>query len=103
MKFAGVSNTSRIYKRGIRFCTGTGLGAALSTCLQSPDWFLIWVGSEQEKTFGPTISGLINHYLGPERVLLWDSKARGGRPNSMKIIKEVWDYWKAEGNHQLRP
>ncbi|KAF5380557.1 hypothetical protein D9615_004706 [Tricholomella constricta] len=38
MKFAGVSNTSTLYKRGIRVCTGTGLGAALSTCLQSPDW-----------------------------------------------------------------
>ena len=33
-QFAGVSNTSKLYKRGIRFCTGTGLGAALSTCLQ---------------------------------------------------------------------
>jgi hypothetical protein len=37
-KFAGVSNTSTLYKRGIRICTGTGLGAALSTCIQSPDW-----------------------------------------------------------------
>lgn len=33
-QFAGVSNTSTLYKRGIRVCTGTGLGAALSTCLQ---------------------------------------------------------------------
>lgn len=33
-QFAGVSNTSKLYKRGIRVCTGTGLGAALSTCLQ---------------------------------------------------------------------
>ena len=33
-QFAGVSNTSALYKRGIRVCTGTGLGAALSTCLQ---------------------------------------------------------------------
>ena len=97
LKFAGVSNTSTLYKRGVRICTGTGIGAALSTCIQSPNWFLIWIGSEQEKTFGPTISGLINRHLGPERVLLWDSKARGGRPNSMKIIKEVYDYWKAEG------
>ena len=32
--FAGVSHTSTLYKRGIRVCTGTGLGAALSTCLQ---------------------------------------------------------------------
>ena len=37
-QFAGVSNTSTLYKRGIRICTGTGLGAALSTCIQSPDW-----------------------------------------------------------------
>ena len=33
-QFAGVSHTSTLYKRGIRVCTGTGLGAALSTCLQ---------------------------------------------------------------------
>ena len=95
LKFAGVSNTSTLYKRGIRICTGTGLGAALSTCLQSPYWFLIWIGSDQEKTFGPTISGLIHRHLEPERLasfyksavtgllnlinryLLWDSKARG--------------------------
>ena len=33
-QFAGVSNTSTLYKRGIRVCTGTGIGAALSTCIQ---------------------------------------------------------------------
>ena len=33
-QFAGVSNSSTLYKRGIRVCTGTGLGASLSTCLQ---------------------------------------------------------------------
>ena len=119
-QFAGVSNTSALYKRGIRVCTGTGLGAALSTCLQvrtpfdgdlfsshglcfdvraqigefllarrsalSPDpkilmincdRYLIWIGSDQEKTFGPTISGLIHRNLGPERLTLWDSKKRG--------------------------
>ena len=37
-QFAGVSNTSTLYKRGVRICTGTGIGAALSTCIQSPDW-----------------------------------------------------------------
>ncbi|PFH52108.1 hypothetical protein AMATHDRAFT_140692 [Amanita thiersii Skay4041] len=95
LKFAGVSNTSNLYKRGIRVCTGTGLGAALSTCLQSPDWYLIWIGSDQEKTFGPTIAGLI-HKLGHERYLLWDSKKMGGRPDTMKLIKEAYAYWKAE-------
>jgi len=96
LKFAGVSNTSAIYKRGIRICTGTGIGAALSTCLQSPYWYLIWIGSEQEKTFGPTISGLIHKHIAPERLLLWDSKARGGRPDSIKILKEAYAYWDAE-------
>ena len=38
-QFAGVSNTSTLYKRGIRICTGTGIGAALSTCIQSPYWY----------------------------------------------------------------
>ncbi|EGO26239.1 hypothetical protein SERLADRAFT_367830 [Serpula lacrymans var. lacrymans S7.9] len=93
LKFAGVSNTSALYKRGIRVCTGTGLGAALSTCLQL---YLIWIGSDQEKTFGPTISGLIHRHLGPERVTLWDSKQRGGRPDIMKLLKEIYDSWQAE-------
>ena len=97
LKFAGVSNTSTLYKRGIRICTGTGLGAALSTCLQSPYWYLIWIGSDQEKTFGPTIATLIHRHLGPERLLLWDSKQRGGRPDTIKILKEAYHYWQAEG------
>ncbi|THH33074.1 hypothetical protein EUX98_g1158 [Antrodiella citrinella] len=111
LKFAGVSNTSTLYKRGIRVCTGTGLGAALSTCLQSPDCalpsisaltqdlycrYLIWIGSDQEKTFGPTISGLIHRHIGPERMCLWDSKARGGRPDVMKLVKETYYSWGAE-------
>ncbi|KAF8478297.1 hypothetical protein JB92DRAFT_3086022 [Gautieria morchelliformis] len=96
LKFAGVSNTSALYTRGIRVCTGTGLGAALSTCIQSPNWYLIWVGSDQEKTFGPTISGLIHRHMGPERLCLWDSKKRGGRPDVVKLVKEAYFSWKAE-------
>ena len=59
--------------------------------------YLIWIGSDQEKTFGPTISGLIHRHMGPERLCLWDSKARGGRPDVMKLVKEAYAYWKAEG------
>lgn len=77
-------------------CTGTGLGAALSTCLQSPNWYLIWIGSDQEKTFGPTISGLIHQHIGPERLCLWDSKQRGGRPDVMKLVRDAYHSWKAE-------
>ncbi|KAJ7219073.1 hypothetical protein GGX14DRAFT_589811 [Mycena pura] len=121
LKFAGVSNTSTLYTRGIRICTGTGIGAALSTCLQSPYWWVLrsyvpnqgslrrsanaryavthvnsLQGSDQEKTFGPTISGLIHRHMGPERVTLWDSKQRGGRPDTMKLLKEVYYSWNAE-------
>ena len=53
-------------------------------------------GSDQEKTFGPTISGLIHRHIEPERLLLWDSKVRGGRPDTMKILKEVYHSWQAE-------
>jgi hypothetical protein len=115
-----VSNTSTLYKRGIRICTGTGIGAGLSTCIQSPDWYLIWIGacicrylrirltyigvsigSDQERTFGPTISGLIHKHVPPERLLLWDSKQRGGRPDLMKLIKESYYSFGAEGERIL--
>lgn len=96
LKFAGVGHASAMYKRGIRICTGTGIGAALSTCIQSPDWFLIWIGSDQERTFGPTITGLIRKHIEPERMILWDSKKRGGRPDSVQLLKDTWKSWGAE-------
>ena len=61
-----------------------------------PTRFLIWVGSDQEKTFGPTITGLIYNNIPPERMILWDSKKRGGRPDAVKLLKEVWDSFGAE-------
>ncbi|PKS08485.1 hypothetical protein jhhlp_004868 [Lomentospora prolificans] len=93
---AGVGHASAMFKRGIRICTGTGIGAALSTCIQSPNWFLIWIGSDQEKTFGPTITGLIHNHIEPERMILWDSKKRGGRPDTVALLKETWDSFGAE-------
>jgi hypothetical protein len=58
---------------------------------------LPYLGSDREKTFGPTITGLIHRHIGPERLLLWDSKHRGGRPDTMKILKEAYYAWGAEG------
>ncbi|KAG8744335.1 hypothetical protein FRC10_010315 [Ceratobasidium sp. 414] len=95
LKFAGVGNTSTLYKRGIRICTGTGIGAALSTCLQSDQWFLIWVGSDMLKTFGPTISELITRGVGPDRCILWDTK-KSGRPKTMRLLAETAEKWQAE-------
>ena len=63
----------------------------------SEDHIFACLGSDQEKTFGPTISGLIHRNIGPERLLLWDSRLRGGRPDTMKILKETYDSWEAEG------
>ncbi|KAN0089745.1 hypothetical protein V8E51_020005 [Hyaloscypha variabilis] len=96
LKFAGVGHASAMFKRGIRVCTGTGIGAALSTCIQSPNWFLIWIGSDQEKTFGPTIAGLIHKHIEPERMILWDSKKQGGRPDTMQLLKDTWNSFGAE-------
>jgi len=96
LKFPGISHSAVIYKRGIEVCTGTGLGSALSTCLQSPDWYLIWIGSDQDKTYGPTISGLIHRNIGPDRLTLWDTTKRGRRPDVMKLIKETYVSWGAE-------
>ncbi|KFZ08613.1 hypothetical protein V501_05887 [Pseudogymnoascus sp. VKM F-4519 (FW-2642)] len=96
LKFAGVGHASAMFKRGIRICTGTGIGAALSTCIQDPNWFLIWIGSDQEKTFGPTITGLIRKHIEPERMILWDSKKRGGRPDTMELLKATWASFGAE-------
>ncbi|KAF1940656.1 hypothetical protein EJ02DRAFT_494380 [Clathrospora elynae] len=96
LKFAGVGHASAMFHRGIRICTGTGIGAALSTCIQSPNWFLIWIGSDQERTFGPTVSRLIHSHIEPERMILWDSKKRGGRPDTMELLKDTWKRFGAE-------
>ncbi|KAJ7683067.1 hypothetical protein B0H17DRAFT_942185, partial [Mycena rosella] len=97
VQFAGVSNTSRLYKRGYPWLHWDRIGrAALSTCLQSPDWYLIWMGSDQEKTFGATILALTHDNLPPTQYTLWDSKKRGGRPDIMNLLKEVYHSWGAE-------
>jgi hypothetical protein len=88
--------------------------AYCSHVLSESSRYLIWIGSDQEKTFGPTISSLIKRNLGPERMTLWDSKKRGminglfwidccmphfivgGRPDVMKLIREAYQLWGAE-------
>lgn len=39
---------------------------------------------------------MIKNNLGPERVCLWDSKARGGRPDVMKLVRDAYRDWEAE-------
>jgi len=96
LKIPHVSNTSKLYHKGIRVCTGTGIGSGLSTCMQSPNWFLIWIGSDFRASFGDTIVDLMEANVGEERRIIWDSKARKARPNVVKLIKEAYDSWGAE-------
>lgn len=56
------------------------------------------LASDLEKSFGSTISGLIHNNIAPERHLLWDSKLRGRRPDTMEILKEAYHSWGAEGD-----
>lgn len=51
------------------------------------------MGSDQERTFGPTVAGLITEHLYPHRVTLWDSKTRGTRPDAVKIIRDLYQAW----------
>ena len=48
------------------------------------------------KTFGPTISSLICRNIPPERMCLWDSKERGGRPDIVPLVAEIYREWNAE-------
>ena len=54
-------------------------------------------GSDQEKTFGPTIAKLIYDNVEPERRILYDSKKEGGRPDAMKLVRDAYHSWGAEG------
>lgn len=96
VQFAGLPYLSTLYRRGVCICTGSGVGAVLSTCLQSPDWFFIWIGSDLLNTFGPTLFEMIERRIPPERRIVWDTKLRGGRPDTMKLLENVYHTFGAE-------
>jgi len=39
--------------------------------------YLIWMGSDTEKTFGPEVNDMIRKHLLPDRATIWDTKKRG--------------------------
>lgn len=39
---------------------------------------------------------LIHEYIEPERMILWDSKKRGGRPDTVQLLKDTWESFGAE-------
>lgn len=98
-----VQELELVSRRAYSHLTGSLSGLVRSDALTlMHSWhFLLLIGSDQERTFGSTISGLIHKHIGPERLLLWDSKQRGGRPDLMKIIKESYYSFGAEGERDL--
>jgi hypothetical protein len=95
-QFAGLPYLSSLYRRGIAICTGSGIGAVLSTCLQSPDWFLIWIAADMRATFGDTLFEMIERRIPPQRRIIWDTKLRGGRPDTMRLLEDTYRSWSAE-------
>jgi hypothetical protein len=121
MKFAGLPYLSSLYKKGIMICTGSGIGAVLSTCLQLDTWFFIWIGSGLEETFGAELMGIVKKGMLREeegegktrgqwqkdaqsggviqgkRCILFDTKKEGRRPDTVKMLKDVYAAFEAEG------
>jgi hypothetical protein len=78
-------------------CTGSGIGAVLSTCLQLGNWFLIWIASDIEGTFGRVLLDMIESRIPTERYILFDTKKEGRRPDTVRMLKEIHEAFKAEG------
>ena len=50
-----------------------------------------------EKTFGPVLFDMINRRIPKERYILYDTKKEGRRPDTMKMLKDIYVAFKAEG------
>lgn len=50
-----------------------------------------------EKTFGPVLFDMIDRKIPKERYILFDTKKEGCRPDTMQILRDVYDSFKAEG------
>ncbi|KAJ3521882.1 hypothetical protein NM688_g8955 [Phlebia brevispora] len=49
-----------------------------------------------ERTFGPVLFDMIHRTIPKERYILFDTKKEGRRPDTMKMLKEVYVAFKAE-------
>ncbi|KAI8448657.1 hypothetical protein BY996DRAFT_8388018 [Phakopsora pachyrhizi] len=95
-KPCGLPYFSRMFNKGVAICTGSGIGAVGSTCIQHDDWYLIWIGPDLEKTYGKEIMGLICDKISPDRRLIWDTRSPLGRPNVFQLLQHVYKTWNAE-------
>ncbi|WAQ84130.1 hypothetical protein PtA15_4A581 [Puccinia triticina] len=96
-KPCGLPYFSRLFKRGLAICTGSGIGAVASTCIQHDSWFLIWIGPNLQTTYGNEITQLINERIPENRRLIWDTRGPLGRPDIVRLLRDMHRYWDAEG------
>lgn len=95
-KPAGLPYFSRMFHRGVAVCTGSGIGAVASTCIQHSDWFLIWIGPDLRKTYGAELMDLIENKIPAERRLIWDTRSKLGRPDVFPLLAKTYKEWSAE-------
>ncbi|KAI8451272.1 hypothetical protein BY996DRAFT_4586205 [Phakopsora pachyrhizi] len=95
-KPCGLPYFSRMFHRGVAICTGSGIGAVGSTCIQHEDWFLVWIGPELEKTYGSQLMDLIRDRISPDRRIIWDTRSSLGRPDVVQLLQQVFKSWNAE-------
>ncbi|EGG01675.1 uncharacterized protein MELLADRAFT_110787 [Melampsora larici-populina 98AG31] len=95
-KPAGLPYFSRMFKRGVAICTGSGIGAVASTCIQHSDWFLIWIGPDLQNTYGSELMNLIEDKIPKDRRLIWDTRGPLGRPDVFLLLSNTYKDWNAE-------
>ncbi|EFP82906.2 uncharacterized protein PGTG_09874 [Puccinia graminis f. sp. tritici CRL 75-36-700-3] len=95
-KPCGLPYFSRLFRRGLAMCTGSGIGAVASTCIQHENWFLIWIGPNLENTYGEEIMQLICGKIPESRRLIWDTRGPLGRPDVVRLLHDTYKYWDAE-------
>lgn len=95
-KPCGLPYFSRLFNKGLAVCTGSGIGAIGSTCMQHDSWFLIWIGPNLEKTYGKEIMSLICERIPERRRIIWDTRGPLGRPDIFKLLQQTHRRWQAE-------
>ena len=55
-----------------------------------------------QNTFGPILFDIIDRQIPKERFVVFDTKKEGRRPDTMKMLKDVYVAFKAEGEFILK-
>ncbi|KAG0140174.1 hypothetical protein CROQUDRAFT_665539 [Cronartium quercuum f. sp. fusiforme G11] len=95
-KPCGLPYFSRMFTRGVAICTGSGIGAVASTCIQHSEWFLVWIGPNLEQTYGSELLNLLTSRIPSERRIIWDTRGPHGRPDVVSVLEDIFKSWDAE-------